>query len=148
MPLTDITPASLEAPNGANTTHAPLDQPVSAVQAQRTQRTSVLEKTFGAFYEATVAEARNDRHAKFNAGRLMTDLNQIKTTLTGLGVVMRIVSANCVNQDNFDPADPNSQPPLSPFAEGALTAMTASVCEMLAERIEDTADSYNREVQS
>lgn len=113
------------------------------------QHVSALESTFGAFYDRTIDEARSDRGAKFNAGRLMSDLNQIKTTVAGLGVVMRIVTSNCVKQDNFDPEDPNSDPPLSPFAEGSLTAMAACICEMLAERIEITADSYNdQKVQS
>lgn len=125
------------------TTPAPLEQLMSAIE-----RRSVFEQTFGEFHDATVTAAREDRRAKFNASPLMTDLNQIKTTVTGLGVVMRIVSANCTKQDNFDPADPNSEPPLSPFAEGSLTAMAACICELLAERIAERASTYNDQVQS
>jgi hypothetical protein len=113
---------------------------MSGTDAQKNARTSVFEQTFGAFYDSTVIAARNDRRAKFNASPLMSDLNQIKTTLAGLGVVMRIVT---VNQDNFDPEDPNSEPPLSRVAESSLTAMAASILELLAERIEDHASAYN-----
>lgn len=125
------------------TTPAPLDQPMSAME-----RTSVFEETFGAFYDSTVAEARNDRRAKFNAAPFMTDLNQIATTLAGLGVVMRIVTANGVSHDNFDPEDMNSEVPLSRVAENSITAMVASVCDLLAQRIGHTASGYNTQVQS
>jgi hypothetical protein len=129
------------------TTPAPFEQLMSATKSPMA-RTSDFEKTFGAFHDSTVTAARNDRRAQFNAGRLMTDLNQIKTTMAGLGVVMRIVTANCVKHDDFDPEDPRSEPPLSPFAEGSLTAMAACICELLAERIEETAESYNQKAQS
>jgi hypothetical protein len=118
------------------------------LSAARPQRTSILEDTFGEFYGSTVTAARNDRDAQFNAAQLMTDMNTIKATLAGLGVVMRIVTGNGVNQDNFDPADPNCEPPLSRAAVSDLSAMTATICEMLAHQIERTASTYNDKVKS
>lgn len=125
------------------TTRPAMEQLTSATQDQGMKRVSVLEQSFGAFYDRTLDAARNDDGAKFKASPLMGDLNQIRTTLAGLGAVMRIVTGNSVQVDNFDPADQEAEPPISRVTEGMLTEMMASVCELLVDKIDRTAYSYN-----
>jgi hypothetical protein len=130
------------------TTQASMEGLASASQDQGARRTSAMEKNIEAFFGRTVAAACAEREAKFNAGNLMTELNQVRATLGGLGVVMQILVGNGVIEDQFDPADPSSEPPLSRTAVGELECMAASVCEMLVAQIERTASRYNDQVKS
>lgn len=100
---------------------------------------SPFEQEYGAFFDATIAAAGD-------SASLMQELNRVHQIVSGLGVVMRIVTGNGALQDVQD-ADAGSMPPLSRAAEGMLTAMAAAVCEQLRDRVQSHADRFNRRVQ-
>lgn len=115
------------------------------VGAATEQRISPLEQTYGAFYDSTIDAAILDQPG---TAPLMDELNRVCTIVAGLGQVLRIVSGNCVLEDEFAADDPESQPPLSPAVEGMLTSMAAAVCEMMCERIQGRAATYNARVSA
>lgn len=120
----------------------PHTTPTSSATAPRI---SIFEQTFGSFYDRTIAAAAAEQPM---TASLMRELNTVCTVVAGLGQVMRIVTGNGVLEDNHDPEDPNSQPPLSRVAESQLTAMVGAVCEMLCDSIESRADPYNKRVKA
>lgn len=103
-------------------------------------RESLLELKYGQFNDRTIDAADRDRRG---AGDLMRDLNRIFSVCRGLGTVMRIASGNDVLNDQHDPDDADSQPPLSSAAINSLTTMVAAVCEWIVEDIGCTAERFN-----
>ena len=106
-------------------------------------RTSIFEDTFGQFYDRTIEATAQ---ASVPAAQFMKDLNQIHQIVSGLGVVMRIVTGNGVLADNYIADDPDCPAPLSRMAEGMLTAMAAAMCERIRDDIEHRAESFNARV--
>ena len=101
--------------------------------------TSVFEDRFEQFTDRVMA-------AHVGAAPLMRDLNRVATISAGLGTVLRIVAGNVVAQDNFNPDDPDSGPPLSQGAVCNLVAMAAAVCEQMSDSVCDRADWYKEQV--
>lgn len=101
--------------------------------------TSVFEDRFEQFTDRLMA-------AHVGAAPLMRDLNRVATISAGLGTVLRIVAGNVVAQDNFNPDDPDSAPPLSQGAVCNLVAMAAAVCEQMNDSVCDRADWYKEQV--
>lgn len=123
----------------------PSSTPDPAPSVTPFRRISALEDTYDQFLERTIAATAQAPGA---AGQLMNDLNQIHQIVSGLGVVLRIVTGNGVLADNYIESDPDCPVPLSRTAEGMLTAMAAAMCERIRDDIEDRADSYNARVSA
>lgn len=116
---------------------------MTAARAPGAWPCSPLEAKYGVYYERTIAHAQSALGGHGPAP-LMRDLNRIHQIVSGLGAVLRIVNGNAVIEDEYDPEDPNSLPPLSKTTEGMLTAMAAAMCEQLADGIEKQAGAYNK----
>lgn len=101
--------------------------------------TSLFEDRFEQFTDRLMA-------AHVGAAPLMRDLNRVATISAGLGTVLRIAAGNVVAQDNFNPDDPDSAPPLSQGAVCNLVAMAAAVCEQMNDSVCDRADWYKEQV--
>jgi hypothetical protein len=101
--------------------------------------TSVFEDRFEQFTDRLMA-------SHFGAAPLMRDLNKMATICAGLGTVLRIVAGSVVAQDNFNPDDPDSAPPLSQGAVCNLVVMAAAVCEQMNDSVCDRADWYKEQV--
>lgn len=99
---------------------------------------SPLEREYGAFFDATITNAGD-------SASFMQELNRVHQIVSGLGVVMRIVTGNGALQDTHEPGT-DSAPPLSRAAQGMLTAMAAAVCEQLRDHVQSHADRYNDKV--
>lgn len=79
---------------------------------------------------------------------LLVDLNRMHQVVAGVSVVLRIVAGNSVLEDEFDPAAPGGAAPLGKSAIGALTAMAATLCEEMRDKLEQRAETYRGEVKS
>lgn len=109
---------------------------------------SLLEEEYGLFDDRTVNAGDALMPGTNSAGLLMRDMNRMYQIVAGLGVVMRIVTGNAVQEGEFDPDDPDSTPPLSKAAEGMLTAMAAAMCEEIRDKMERRANDFNRRVKA
>lgn len=105
-------------------------------------RLSAHESTYGQFFDRTIAASAP------GAAQLIRNMNRMHDLVSGLGVVLRIVTGNAVLTDNYNPGDPDSPAPLSATAEGMLTAMAATICEDIRDSIEARAARFNIQVQA
>ena len=103
---------------------------------------SPLEQDFGLF------DKREFEEAAPGTRRLLVDLNRMHQVVAGVGVVLRIVAGNTVLEDEFDPAALGGTAPLGKSAIGALTAMAATLCEEMRDKLEQRAEAYRAEVKS
>lgn len=109
---------------------------------------SLLEDEYGLFEDNTINAGNALMYGTNTSGLLMRDMNRMYQIVAGLGVVMRIVTGNAVQESQFDPDDPDSAPPLSKTAEGMLTAMAAAMCEEIRDKMERRANEFNRQVKA
>lgn len=105
------------------------------MSAKLNKPVSPLEQEYGVFYEQTIDGAKD-------AGQLMQDMNRTHQILSGLGVVLRIVSGNAALRDEYDPAN-GGTPPLTALAESQLVTMAAALCEQMRDQMESRAARYN-----
>lgn len=103
---------------------------------------SPLEQDFALFGKRDVEKAAP------GARGLLVDLNRMHQVVAGVGVVLRIVAGNSVLEDEFDPAIPDGAAPLGKSAIGTLTAMAATLCEEMRDKLERRAETYRAEVKS
>ncbi len=103
---------------------------------------SPLERDYALFDE------RDIEHAAPGAQGLLKGLNRMHQVAAGLGVVLRIVVGNAVLEDEFDPTVPGSAAPLSKASVSMLTAMAATLCEEMCDKMEQRAETYRAEVKS
>lgn len=118
--------------------------PEAALEQVALPRLALLEDPYHQYPEKLIAQAVA---VGVSAAPYLRDLNQVAALTAGLGVVMRIMAGTPVVADQYDPADPNSEPPLSSSAINALANMGAEICELIADNISRSADRLDKQVR-
>ncbi len=103
---------------------------------------SPLEQDYSLFGDSDIERAASGTRG------LLKSLNRMHQVAAGLGVVLRIVVGNAVLEDEFDPTAPGSAAPLSKASVSMLTAMAATLCEEMRDKMEQRAETYRAEVKS
>lgn len=75
-----------------------------------------------------------------NSEPLVRQLNSAHRLAQGLSMVLKICNNNCVVEDNYDPDDPSSEPPLSNYSTSVLLGMAEEVCNLITNEICRTAE--------
>jgi len=107
------------------------------------KRKALLENSFHQFGDDLIGRAER---SGVEIGPHLRHLNQIAVLCAGASMVMRIVGANDVVDDNYDEKDPDSEPPLSRYAVGVLTNMVSEICEMIGDGICVAANKLSAKV--
>lgn len=83
-----------------------------------------------------------------NAEPLMRELAKIHNLCAGLHEVLGICSNNCIMDDQYDPEDSESEPPLSDRSINAMMVMAHEVCGLISGDIGRIADWADKAVSS
>lgn len=119
----------------------------SSIPETLIQRNSLYEQKCHAFEPEVIRAAQAGRtNIALQLGFQLERLNRISTLCYGMAVVSRIAAGNPAVEDGFDKTDPNSEPPLSPYAIGCLNNMVAEICEQIGNDITRAAGALESEV--
>ena len=121
----------------------------SSIPETLIQRNSLYEQRCHAFSPDVIRAAQAGRtDIALQLGFQLERLNRVSHLCYGMTVVSRIVAGNSAVEDTFDKANPDSEPPLSPYAIGCLINMMAEICEHIASDIAHAAGALESEMLS
>lgn len=108
------------------------------METKSSSKESPFEKDYSTFSDEVIKAAGNGGIR--NSEPFIRQLNRNLVLCRGLSSVLKIIHNNYVVEENHDPEDENSVPPLGRFTTGVLLELTNEVCNMMVSDIHEVAD--------